>query len=69
MAVFMSKKKVTDELVKYCDKCFAELSNDNVCNECEFVTDNHRKSIESVFPEYKKMFLPKDEGITWERVK
>ncbi len=70
MVVIMSKKKTINvEAISYCDKCYNELDSNNDCSECEPAEIDNRKSIESVYPEYKKMFLPKDEGITWDRVR
>jgi hypothetical protein len=65
----MLKKKNTNDPINYCGSCFCELSNDNFCSECAIISPALRKSIESIYPDYKKMFLPQDEGITWERVR
>lgn len=53
-------------MTSYCDRCFAELDSNNECDECD--AQRFKKTVKMTAPDYSKMFLPEEEGITWERV-
>jgi hypothetical protein len=64
----MSKKNINEPII-YCDSCYSETDSNGECDDCPTTSSVNRKSIESIYPEYKKLFLLKEEGVTWERVK